>query len=75
MTGKLFSFRNEVPNGWIIIRNGTTKLGLFPDLINASFLGATDLFIADHDKLNIAVRRPQKIQIWFCFCLKLIVRC
>ena len=75
MTGKLFSFRNEVPNGWIIIRNGTTKFGLFPDLISVLFLGATDLFITDRDKLNISVWRPKTSQIWFCFCLKLIVRC
>ena len=75
MTGKLFSFRNKVPNGWIIIRNGTTKLGLFPDLISALFPGATDLFITDRDKLNISVWRPKTTQIWFCFCLKLIVRC
>ena len=31
MTAKLFSFRKEFPNKWIIIRNGTTKLGLFLD--------------------------------------------
>ena len=55
MTGKLFSFRNKVPNGWIIIQNGTTKLGSFPDLISALFPGATDLFITDRDKLNISV--------------------
>ena len=38
MTAKLFSFRKEfeVPNSLIIIRNLTTKLGLFPDLIDAS---------------------------------------
>ena len=29
MTAKLFSFRKEVPNGWIIIRNVTTKLAYF----------------------------------------------
>ena len=34
LTGKLFSFRKEVSNRWIIIRNGTTKPGLFPDLIS-----------------------------------------
>ena len=44
-TAKLFSFRKEVPNGWIIIRNGTTKLGLFPDLISASLLEATGLLL------------------------------
>ena len=27
-TAELVSFRTEVPNGWIIILNGTTKLGL-----------------------------------------------
>ena len=54
-TAKLFSFRKEVPNGWIIIRNGTTKLGLFPDLISASLLEATGLLFTYHDKLNIAV--------------------
>ena len=32
MTAKLFSFREEIPNRWIITRNGTTKLSLFPDL-------------------------------------------
>ena len=55
LTVKLFSFRKAVPNGWIIIRNGTTKLGLFPDLISASLLLATDLLFTYHDKLNIAV--------------------
>ena len=55
MTVKLFSFGKAVPNGRIIIRNGTTKLGLFPDLISASLLGATDLLFTYHDKLNIAV--------------------
>ena len=54
MTAKVFSFRKETPNGWIIIRNGTTKLGLFPDLISASLLGAPDLLFTYHDKLNIA---------------------
>ena len=56
MTAKLFSFRKEVPNRWIIIRNGTTKLGLFPDLISASLLGATGLLFTYHDKLNIAIK-------------------
>ena len=55
MTAKLFSFRKGVPNRWIIIRNGATKLGLFPDLIKASLLGATGLLFNYHDKLNIAV--------------------
>ena len=45
MTAELFSFRKEVQNRWIIIRNGATKLGLFPDLISASLLGATGLLI------------------------------
>ena len=49
-TAKLFSFSKEVPNGWIIVRNSTTKLGLFLDFIRASLLGATDLFITYHDK-------------------------
>ena len=43
MTAKLFSFTKRVPNRWIVIRNGTTKLDLFPDLISASLLGATGL--------------------------------
>ena len=43
MTAKLFSFAKKVPNRWIIIRDGTTKLDLFPDLISASLLGATGL--------------------------------
>ena len=55
MTAELFSFRKEVPNRWIIIRNGATKFGLFPDLISASLLGATGLLFNCHDKLNIAV--------------------
>ena len=55
MTAKLFSFRKEVPNRWIILRNGTTKLGLYLDLISASFLGATGLLLTYYDKLNIAV--------------------
>ena len=55
MPAKLFPFRKEVPNGWIIIRNGTRKLGLFPDLISASLRGATGLLFTYHDKLNIAV--------------------
>ena len=55
MTAKLFSFRKEVPNRWIIIRNGTTKLGLIPDLISASLLGATGLSFTYHDKLIIAI--------------------
>ena len=57
VTVKLFSFRKAVPNGRIrIMRNGTTKLGLFPDLIRALLLGATDLLFSYHDnlKLNIA---------------------
>ena len=56
MTAKLFYFRKEVPNRWIIIRNRTTKLGLFPDLIRASLLGATDLLFTYYDKLNIAIK-------------------
>ena len=55
MTAKLFSFRNEVLNRWILIRNGTTKLGLSPDLISASLLGPAGLLLTYHDKLNIAV--------------------
>ena len=55
MTAKLFCFGKEVPNRWIIIRNGATKLGLFPDLINASLLGGTGLLFNYHDKLNIVV--------------------
>ena len=55
MSAKLFSSRKEVPNRWIIIRSGTTKLGLFPDLFSASSLGATDLLFTYHDKLNNAV--------------------
>ena len=55
MTAKLFSVRREVPNRWIIIRNGTTKIELFPDLISASLIGATGLLFTYHDKLNIAV--------------------
>ena len=55
MTAKLFSFRNEVLNRWILIRNGTTKLGLFPDLISALLLGPTGLLFTEHDKLDIAV--------------------
>ena len=55
MNTKLFSFRKEVPNRWIIIRNGATKLGLFPDLISTSLLGATGLSFNYHEKLNIAV--------------------
>ena len=43
MTVKLFSFRKKVSNRWIVIGNGTTKLGLFPHLISASLLGATGL--------------------------------
>ena len=55
MTVELFSFRKEVPNRWIITQNGTTKLGLFPDLIyTASLLGATGLLFTYQDKLNIA---------------------
>ena len=48
MTAKLFSFRKEVPNRWIIIPNGTTKLGLLPDLISA-------LIITWSHRLNIAI--------------------
>ena len=55
MTAQLFSSRKEVPNRWIIIRNGATKLGFFPDLISDSLLGATGLLFRYHDKLNIAV--------------------
>ena len=55
MTAKLFSFRNEVLNRWILIRNGITKLGLFPDLISASLFGPTGLFFTYYDRLNIAV--------------------
>ena len=55
MTAKLFSFRKEVPNRWIIIRNGTTRLGLFPDLISASFFGASGLLFTYHDEFNIAI--------------------
>ena len=55
LTVKLVSFRKAVPNGRIIIRNETTKLGLVPDLISASLLGATDLLFTYHDKFNIAV--------------------
>lgn len=58
MIVKLLSFRKEVPNGRIIIRNGTTNLGLFTDLVSASLLGAKDLF-SYHDKLN-TVFRPEK---------------
>ena len=38
LTVNLFFFRNK----WVIIRNGTPKLGLFPDIISASLLGTTD---------------------------------
>ena len=55
MTAKLFSFRKEVPNRWLIIRNGTTKLGLFLYSISVSLPGATGLLFTYHDKLNIAV--------------------
>ena len=55
MPAKLFSFRKEVPNRWIIVRDGTTKNGLFPGLISATLLGATGLLFTCHDKLNIAV--------------------
>ena len=45
MTAKLFSFRKEVPNSWIITRNRTTNLGLFPYLIySPSLLGATGCY-------------------------------
>ena len=55
-TDKLSVFLpKDVPNGWILIRNGTTKLGVFPNLISASLLGATNLLFPYHDKLNIAV--------------------
>ena len=57
MTAKLFSFRKEVLNRWIIIRNGTTRLGLFSDLISASFLGASGLLFTYHDKFNIVIKR------------------
>ena len=43
MTAKLFFFGKKVPNRWIVIRNRTTKLDLFPDIISASLLGATGL--------------------------------
>ena len=56
MTAMLFLFRKEVSNRLIVIRNGTTKLGLFTDLISASFLGATDLLLTSYlDKLSITV--------------------
>ena len=55
MTTKLFSFRKEVSNRWIIIRDGTTKNGLFPGLISASLLRATGLLFTYHDKHDIAV--------------------
>ena len=54
MTAKLFSFRKEVPNRWLI-RNGTTKLGLFLDSIIVSLPGATGLLFTYHDRLNTAV--------------------
>ena len=38
MTAKLFSFKKDVPNRWIIMRNGTTKLGLFPDQLALYYL-------------------------------------
>ena len=44
VTDKLFFFRKDVPDRWVMIRNGITKLGLFPDLISVSLLGATDFF-------------------------------
>ena len=55
MTAKPFSFRKKVLNRWIIIRNGTKKLGLFPDFVGASLLGATAKLFTYDDKLNIAV--------------------
>ena len=58
MIVNLLSFRKEVSNGRIIIRNGTTNLGLFTDLVSASLLGVTDLF-SYHDKLN-TVFQPEK---------------
>ena len=39
LTETLFFFRNK----WVIILNGTTKLGLFSNIISASLLGTTDL--------------------------------
>ena len=35
---------------------GTPRAGLFPDLISASLLGATDLLFTNHDKIIIAVK-------------------
>ena len=62
MTAKLFSFRKEVPNGWIIIRNVTYhKACLFPDIISVSLLGATDLLFTYHD-IIILQFRPKKRQ-------------
>ena len=49
MTTKLFSFREKIPNRWIIIRNGATKLGSFPNLISASLLGAIRSLFTYHD--------------------------
>ena len=62
-TAKLFPFRKEVPDEWIIIRNGTIKLGLFPDLISASLSGTTDLLFTYHDKLNIAVKTKEDAMV------------
>ena len=59
MTVKLSSFRKEVPSRLII--NRTTKLGLFPDLIDASLLGAIDLLFTYHD-IIILQFRPKKMQ-------------
>ena len=49
MTAKLFSLRKKS-------QNETTMLGLFPDLITPSLLGATGLLFTYHDKLNIVVK-------------------
>ena len=54
MTAKSFSSRKGVPNKWIVIRNGTTKLCLFTDLFSASLLGTTNLFFT-YDKFSNAV--------------------
>ena len=47
MTDKLFFFfRKEVPDRWVMVRNGTAKLGglIIPVPISVSLLGAADLF-------------------------------
>ena len=63
MTAELFSFRKEVPNRWIIIRNGATKLGLFPDLINDSLLGARPQACYSITMINVILQfRAKKIQ-------------